>query len=187
MSSARRPAVGIFLTALVLSACGSPHASSPAATEEHSTTTTTLQSPTTTSPSPTTTSPGHGASTTTGSPQNLLATATDKAELVAAYVAFTNDPPSDIAGTEPGSVYYAYVPATGTYWAFARFLPSSSASQRTLVSLQDGGNIGVFRQPAGGGWTMLAEGGEPFCPTKSPIPSSVQALWGLTDPPACAS
>lgn len=104
---------------------------------------------------------------------------------MAAFVAFTHDPPSDIAGTEPGSVYYAYLPATQTYWAFGRFLPSPSASQRTLVSLQDGGNIGIFKQQAGGGWMMLSEGGEPFCPTKSAIPPAVQSRWGLTDPPEC--
>ena len=186
MISAQRPVVGIVLVALVLSACGSPHASSPPGTGGHSATTTTPGS-TTTRGSPTTTSSEQTSSTANGSPQNLPATAADKANLVAAYVAFAHDPPSDIAGTEPGSVYYAYVPATATYWAFSRFLPSPSASQRTLVSLQDGGNIGIFREPAGGSWTMLAEGGEPFCPTKSPIPPSVQALWGLTDPPACAS
>ena len=104
---------------------------------------------------------------------------------MAAFAAFTHDPPSDIAGTEPGSVYYAYLPTTATYWAFARFLPSPSASEHTLVSLQDGGNIGIFRKPAGDGWMMLTVGGEPFCPTKSAIPASVQALWGLTDPPDC--
>jgi hypothetical protein len=105
---------------------------------------------------------------------------------VTAFVAFTHDPASDIAGTEPGSVYYAYLPTSETHWAFARFLPSSSASQRTLVSLQDGGNIGIFREQAEGGWTMLTVGGEPFCPTRSSIPASVQLLWGLTDSPACS-
>jgi hypothetical protein len=105
---------------------------------------------------------------------------------VAAFVQFTHDPPSDIAGTEPGSVYYAYVPSTGTYWAFGRVLPSSTASQSTLVSLQDGGNIGIFDQRSGGSWTMLSAGGEPFCPTKSDLPTAVQALWGFTDSQACS-
>ena len=116
----------------------------------------------------------------------LPVTAADKAALVGAFVAFTHDPASAIAGTEPGSVYYAYLPSAGTYWAFARFLPSPSASQSTLVSLQDGGNIGIFRKQAEGDWMMLAEGGEPFCPTRSAIPASVQVLWGFKDPPDCS-
>ena len=156
--------------------------------KSHPATTTTLGSPTTKSPVSTPTSasiPPTSATSATSPPQNLQATTADKAALVASFVAFTHDPASDIAGTEPGSVYYAYMPTTRTYWAFARFLPSPSASQRTLVSLQDGGNIGIFREQAGGGWVMLGEGGEPFCPTKSAFPTPVQALWGLTDPPAC--
>ncbi len=193
--SARRVAVGLVLMALVIAGCGSSHAANTSTTKLSSVTTSTLQSPTTaSSTTPTTSSSGTTTSssapttstTSTGSsPQNLLATAATKEALVAAFVAFTHDPAPEIAGTEPGSVYYAYVPSAGTYWAFARFLPSSSASQQTLVSLQDGGNIGIFRKQAEVDWMMLSVGGEPFCPTKSAIPASVQALWGFTDPPDC--
>jgi len=189
MNSARQAALGIFLMALVIAGCGSSQADNPSAAKQHSATTTTLRPGTTTpSTSPTTPSSTQTTSSTAAgsSPQNLPATAADKAALAAAFVAFTHDPASDIAGTEPGSVYYASMPITQTYWAVARFLPTRSASQHTLVSLQDGGNIGIFREQAEGGWVMLAAGGEPFCPTRSAIPTSVQVLWGLTDPSACS-
>jgi hypothetical protein len=121
-------------------------------------------------------------------PENRTVSATDKQALTAAFVAFTHLPAQDIAGTEPGSVYDAYLPSTGTYWALARFSPTPTASQQTLVSLQDGGNMGIFsRRASDMTWTMLTAGGVPFCPTKTPIPPTVRSLWGLSDPLGCSA
>jgi hypothetical protein len=120
-------------------------------------------------------------------PKNLVATPTLKAELTQAFVAFKQVPAQDIAGTAPGSVYYALVPATGTSWALASFLPRSTASQQTLVGLQDGGGTGIFSMRPGAGWEMVALGSVPFCPAQTPIPPAVVALWGLRDPEGCTT
>jgi hypothetical protein len=117
----------------------------------------------------------------------VVATAADKAALTTAFAAYKQVPASEIAGTAPGSVYLATVPSTGTNWALASFLPSATASQQTEVGMQDGGGMGIFTQTAGGSWTMVSLGSEPFCPTKTAIPPAVVTLWGLTDPPACSS
>jgi hypothetical protein len=177
------------LVALAIAACA---CNSDAAAHKGSTSTTgpttTLSSPAgpTGSLSPTTTSP---ATTVPGNgspaPQNIAPSSATEAELEATYAAYMHDPPQDIGGTEQGSVYEAYLPPSATYWALARFLPSDSASQQTIVSMQDGGNIGVFDKSASGAWTMLTKGTSPFCPSRTPLPAEVRALWGLSDPPQC--
>jgi hypothetical protein len=189
MISGRRVAVSIVLAALGIAGCSTPHAASSSTTSQPSPTTTTLQPVSATTSAPPTTSSSETTTSSTSAvspPQNLIATASDKGALVDAFIAFTHDPASEIAGTESGSVYYAYLPSTATYWAFSRFVPSPSASQKTLVSLQDGGNIGIFSKQADGDWMMLSIGGEPFCPTRTAIPASIQALWGFKDPPECS-
>ena len=169
--------------AVALAACGGTATSSDKAT------TTSAPPPTTTSTvvpgssttSPATTVPGNGSP----APQNIAPSDATKAQLAAAYAAYMQDPPQDIGGTQQGSVYEAYLPPSATYWALARFLPSDNASQETIVSMQDGGNIGVFDKSATGPWTMLAKGTAPFCPSRTPLPAEVRALWGLSDPPQC--
>jgi hypothetical protein len=118
-------------------------------------------------------------------PKNLVASAADKAALIAAFVADKKIPASDIVGTTQGSVYLADIPSTGTSWALATFAPSATASQSTLVGLQDGGSMGIFTKPAGGSWTMVGLGSFPFCPSQTQIPVAVQQLWGLSDPQGC--
>ena len=141
--------------------------------------------PTSTSTGPTTSTTS--SSTTASGVQNLVATAADKSALTAAFVTYKQVPGQDIAGTDPGTVYFAYVPSTGTYWALASFLPTSSASQQTLVGLQDGGRTGIFTRASGGSWTMVSVGSAPFCPSRTAIPEPVRAAWGLNDPAACAT
>jgi hypothetical protein len=114
-----------------------------------------------------------------------VATSADKAALTAAFVAGKQIPASDIAGTTQGSVYLAKIPATGTSWALATFEPSGTASQNTLVGLQDGGSTAIFTKSAGGTWTMVGLGSFPFCPSQTKIPTDVQQLWGLSDPQGC--
>jgi hypothetical protein len=125
------------------------------------------------------------STTASTSAQNLFATSAVKSALTAAYIAYTHFPASDIAGTEPGSVYYAYLPPTDTYWALAMFAPSATASGQTIFSLKDTGNVGIFSRQTGGNWSMISPGSLPFCPSQTTIPSSVQALWGLSDPQSC--
>jgi hypothetical protein len=114
--------------------------------------------------------------------------ATDKSFLTAAFVAYTHLPAQDIAGTTPGSVYFAFDPTTGTYWALASFSPTPTAALHTQVALQDGGNIGVFSRKAGSAWTMLSTGGAvPFCVSKTQIPPGVVAVWDLSEPQGCTA
>jgi hypothetical protein len=182
MRRLRRSApVALLVTAGLLAACGSSSTS----------TTTTGAGPTgstTTVPTGSSSSVASTSTPTTGAgPRNVAATVATKAALQSAFVAYTKVPAGDIAGTQAGTVYYAYDPTTRTYWALATFTPSATASQDTLVGMQDGGSTGVFRQPAGGGWTMLTTGSFPFCPSRTPLPAAVRTVWGLSDPAACTT
>jgi hypothetical protein len=104
-----------------------------------------------------------------------------------AFVAYKQVPPQDISGTDPGFVYYGYVPSTDTYWALVSFLPTSTASQQTLDGLLDGGRTGVFSKKSGGSWTMLSDASVPFCPSHTAIPAEILSVWGLVDPTVCSS
>jgi hypothetical protein len=100
-------------------------------------------------------------------------------ELTAAYVHFRGISLADVAGTIPGSVYYAYDPASDTYWAEATFLPSRTASVKILVGFQDGGSIGLFARAARSGWQVWL-GGEPVVCTEVPFfPPAVLTAWSL--------
>ncbi|HVA07250.1 MAG TPA: hypothetical protein VNG12_10970 [Acidimicrobiales bacterium] len=132
---------------------------------------------------PTTQSPG-ATTTTSGAPRNLAATAAVKASITAVYVAARNLPASQVAGTAPGTVYYAYVPSTQTYWAIAGFEPNGSATMQTQVAMQDDGCCGIFTQTAGGNWTFVS--GYLGEPCTGQIPASLMALWGLQPPGDCA-
>lgn len=100
---------------------------------------------------------------------------------------------SDVAGTIPGSVYYAYDPATDTYWAEATFQGSRTASLKVLVGFQDGGSIGFFARAARSGW-QADVGGEPVVCFEVPFfPPAVLTAWSLptdaerTAAPGCGS
>jgi hypothetical protein len=114
--------------------------------------------------------------------QNLVVTPSVLSELQAAYVAYMQFPPSDIAGTAPNSVYYAYDPATGTYWAMATFVESATASFNTTVDMQDGGNTGMFSEPSGGAWQVVREGVPPGCGMLQFYPTAVITAWALPTP-----
>ena len=162
MSARRTVGIVAFVVAVVFAACsGGDHSRSAS---------------TSTSRSPTTAS----------RVQNLTVTAADKQALTTAFVDFKSIPAGDIAGTRPGSVYAAYVPSTGKYWAVAQFDPSAHASERTLINLQDGGQIGIFVHKAGTEWTMVSPGSLPFCPSLI-VPDDVLAAWGMTDDQSCSA
>jgi hypothetical protein len=166
--------------AIVAAACSAPSTSKKSM----------VGSTTTSLPLTTTTATAERSATTSStavaSVQNLVVTNETRDGLVTAFVSYKMIAAQEIAGTQPGSVYFAFVSSTNTYWALASFLPTSTASLQTDVSLQDGGGMGIFSEQTGGAWKMVAQGVEPFCPSKTAIPLAVQKVWGLTDPQACS-
>lgn len=120
--------------------------------------------------------------------KNLIVTPAVRSELLAAYAAFRKIPASDVQGV-PGIVYYAYGPATGTYWALAKYEPVSSDSQTVQVGFQDGGSDGFFKRTGNGPW-QVSLGGEPeACTQPRFFPQPVLAAWSLrpseTPPAEC--
>ena len=80
----------------------------------------------------------------------------------------------------PGSVYYAYQPASGTYWALAKYEPVSSDSQAVQVGFQDGASDGFFKRTGNGPW-QVSLGGEPeICAQPRFFPQPVLAAWSLS-------
>ena len=99
-------------------------------------------------------------------------------ELTAAYAGYRGIPRADVAGTA-GTVYYAYDPATHTYWAEANFTPSSTASVKVLVGFQDGASIGFFTRTGDGSWHVRL-GGEPVaCAEARFFPQAVLTAWSV--------
>jgi hypothetical protein len=175
-----RAAAAVVLACLLggtaLAACGG---GTPKAAAKSSTTTTfrPIGADTTTS------APG-ATTTTSDAPQNLEATADLKAELVTVYAAHSGLPPSQIAGTVPGSVYYAYLPSTKTYWAIANFEPNSTSSQQTQVAMQDDGCCGIFSTQTLTSWTFVS--GFLGEPCTGQLPAELMTLWNLQPPGDCA-
>jgi hypothetical protein len=129
----------------------------------------------------------------TGGVRKLPVSRDVRNELTVAYVNARGIPLSDVAGTIPGSVYYAYDPATDTYWAEATFQGSRTASLKVLVGFQDGGSIGFFARAARSGW-QADVGGEPVVCFEVPFfPPAVLTAWSLptdaerTAAPGCGS
>jgi hypothetical protein len=100
-------------------------------------------------------------------------------QLAAAYADYRGISLSDVAGTIPGSVYYAYDPATYTYWAQANFLPSSTASPKVLVGFQDGASIGFFTRIGNGSWQVQLGGAPVVCTEVRFFPRAVLIAWSL--------
>jgi hypothetical protein len=108
-----------------------------------------------------------------------------RGELVAAFAALNNWPLSYENGTEPGSVYYAYDPATDTYWAIARIQPSPTGLREEPAGWQDGGNVGLFKKVGSGPWKAGIAGIPVECGLLRFFPQRVLAAWSLpTTPPA---
>jgi hypothetical protein len=114
-----------------------------------------------------------------GSVRDLAVDRDVRHELTAAYADYRGISPSDVAGTAPGSVYYAYDPATYTYWAEADFLPSSTASVKALVGFQDGASIGFFTGIGNGGWHVQLGGAPVVCTEVRFFPQAVLIAWSL--------
>jgi outer membrane murein-binding lipoprotein Lpp len=110
-------------------------------------------------------------------PRNLTLTPAVKAQLVAAFVAAKKINADEVTGETPGSGYYAYLPATRTYWALAGFTLSSKASYQTQVDTQDGGGHFLFSRRAGEPWTGSATGIPWPCPGQ--LDPALSRLWNL--------
>ena len=114
-----------------------------------------------------------------GEARNLIVSPAVRGALLAAYAAFKSIPVSDVRGV-PGSVYYAYQPATGTYWALATYEPASSDPETITVGFQDGGSDGFFKRTGSGPW-QVSLGGEPeICTQPRYFPQPVLAVWDLS-------
>jgi hypothetical protein len=115
--------------------------------------------------------------------QNLGVSTAVRGELLTAFAASKSIPAADVAGSRPGSVYYAYDPATGTYWAMASYDPASTDSQAVLVGFQDGGESGLFKRVGSGAW-QATQGGEPaLCGEVQFFPRTVLEAWSLPTAP----
>ena len=187
----RSLAVTIVGTLLLLGTAGCTGGSAPPAAGASSTsptprgtqvagpTPTTSQTGPAANPTPTTSATASPSSTSGGAVQNLTISTSVRAELVATFVAHLRVPPSDVTGTEPGSVYYAYDPQSGRYWAIARFVPAATDPLRVLVNFQDGGNIGLFWRLAAGSWHIGIAGIPPICGELRFFPARVLIAWSI--------
>jgi hypothetical protein len=176
--------VGGMLASLMAAGCTS-HASRAAAPPPSQPASTATAS--TPAPSPTASAPA--------GVQNLLVPPAVRRDMTATYLAYMHFKPAGIAGTAPNSVYYAYDPASGTYWAMATFVASQKALRsspgsplyQVLVNMQDGGNQGLFTRTSGGAWQMQTAGVPPQCQIFKFFPKAVITVWALPLPPCPAS
>jgi hypothetical protein len=162
---------------MALVGCGS--GSSASTTSAGGTTVTVTETATGGSSSTPTAATSTGGTSTTAGARNLVVTNSLRADLLTAGAASNGIPASDYTGLTRGRTFYAYDPATNTYWAGAQLVPSSS-SMRAQVSVQDDGAYLLFNKSAGGTWTvhsvgMTGVGGSP-CPVA--VPSGVLTVWG---------
>ena len=89
----------------------------------------------------------------------------------------------DVAGTQPGEVYYADQPASATYWALVEFKPSATlleesstaAGQEKLAEFQN--SVYAFSWKSGPVWTLLGEANAGSCP--GVVPAPVLKVWGM--------
>ena len=138
------------------------------------------------SPVPTPPAPTPPASTSSASPgestgiQNLLVSSAVRSQLIAAYVAMRQIPAPDVSGTEPNGVYYAYDPATNTYWALAHFTPTQGDPLSVQYGFQDGGDIGMFTKIGSGPWSVQSGGMPAVCIESRFFPKAVLTSWEIS-------
>src|SRR4051794_17505325 len=110
---------------------------------------------------------------------SLPATSALRTALRSAYVAARPGfKVGEVAGPRHGTLYYAFDPATRTYWAIAWFDPSSRARQQTAAKFQFGMGGGVFKRSASGEWhaTVHLRANLP-CPDD--VPAAVLRAWRI--------
>lgn len=134
---------------------------------------------------PATTGTGSTSSPTTAVVTNLVIGTSVRAQLVAAGAALHKLPTTDYTGLIPGETYYAYDPATKTYWAGAGLVASSTSNQARIGNQDDGAYL-VFDRPAGGSWRAYDAGipGDTHFTCSMKVPAPVLAAWHWT-PGSC--
>src|ERR1039458_1912001 len=83
------------------------------------------------------------STTTTGVTQNLALAPAVRKSLLDAAAAYHQLPASDYVGLRPGATYYAFDPATNSYYAAAG-LNASPHSVQAQVGTQDDGAYNLF-------------------------------------------
>jgi hypothetical protein len=109
------------------------------------------------------------------------------ASLTSAFLGSKQLAATDVSGTAPNSVYYAFDPSTMTYWAMVTFQPSSQASPQVQNRFQDGGSMGLFSMPTGGSWSVRSGSVPTSCAQVAFFPAAVLAAWNMstTGLPSC--
>jgi hypothetical protein len=186
MVTSRTRPLATMLAALACLAVAGCTSASPRATGATASRPATAQ-PTGQPPDPAATTPGPPQSAAPAGIRNLLVTPAVRSQLLTPYLTMMDFKAADIAGTVPDSIYYAYDPATRTYWALAIYKASRNAPMNVLVNLQDGGNAGMYTKTAAGPW-HVTRGGVPWeCVEGQYFPEAVLAVWGLTITAPCPS
>jgi hypothetical protein len=85
----------------------------------------------------------------------------------------------------PGSVYYAYDPANGTYWAAATFRSINTLSLSALEAFQNGGDVVMYRKAGAGQWQVQAGASSLTCLAPRFFPAAVLTAWSLPTAPQC--
>jgi hypothetical protein len=122
--------------------------------------------------------------------QNLIITSAEKAELAAAFVAtaYPNTPAADLGYPVevPGTTYYAFDPATDTWWAMATFEPTAPYTIQSAYT--DGSTVVTFKEVGASGWQAGMAGTPLVCGEINRFPAAVLQTWGLpTASPLCTS
>jgi hypothetical protein len=162
-------AIGLLITTAAIGCSSKSAPSSVAATTGQ---------PTATAAAPTTSTAATASASSTGV-QNLSVSTAVRSELLTAFAAIKNIPVSDVAGSTPGSIYYAYDPSTQTYWAMGSYEPASTDPATVKNSFEDGGETGQFKKIGSGPWQAGTGGVPPYCAEISYFPRTVLEAWSL--------
>jgi len=184
---------GSLIVGLAVAGCGPAQGTPPAAaagtTAAAGSAAATTSAPAATSPSAAVASgsPSASAAASASGVQNLIADASVKQQLITAIAQLHDYSVSNIASTAPGTVYYAYDPANGSYYAEASVVLAADASSLAQISNQDDGGDNFFRRVGDGPWQVEEGGGfvgPNICTAVKFFPAPVLAVWNQTPTPA---
>jgi hypothetical protein len=174
-----------MLAAVGMAACTAPNSARPGSSQ----TATPLANATGTSTTSAAILPASEAPSATpggSGVQNLVMSSALRSELTALFVADIGIQVSDLPGDGPipGDAYYAYDPATDTYWAYATFPVSGAAPASVIAAFQEHGQTGLYRKAGAGPWQVTTDSAATFCAELQFFPPAVLTAWALpTTPP----